>query len=71
VIFFSEYYSIGYKKICFVIAFILINEWTVLEILRLHYVIDFLTGFCFARMIHVLSEYLCWIPDVLIRGIPK
>ncbi len=66
----SEYHAQGYRKMCFVIGFIVWIEWTLLMLVRTHYVIDLVCGLIFARIVHRASEKVCWLYDVKICGYP-
>jgi hypothetical protein len=67
----SEYYAMGFKKMAYIITAIVIDVWIALMFLRTHYVIDFTSGYVFARVVHRIAEKLSYYPDVKLCGHPK
>ena len=65
-----EYWSMGWKKVSMMVAFIVFNEYLLLLFVRVHYVIDTITGFIIAFHLHRLAEYLCFFWDVKLMGYP-
>jgi PAP2 superfamily C-terminal len=64
-----EMWALGEKKVAFLILFILLNEWTMLMLVRTHYIIDFVTGLIFALVLHRIAEKVCFIYDVKVAGL--
>ena len=57
-------------KLSYFTTFILLNEWIMLILLRVHYLIDTITGVIMAHYIHIGSERLSYYVDVLLLEIP-
>lgn len=70
-IFSSEYLAMKYYKMATVIIFIVVDVWVSLTFLRTHYIIDFLSGYVFARVVHRIGEKLTYFPDVKLLGWPR
>ena len=70
-IFSSEYLAMKYYKMATIIIFIVVDVWVSLTFLRTHYIIDFLSGYVFARVVHRIGEKLSYYPDVKLLGWPR
>ena len=67
-IFSSEYLAMKWYKMASVIIFVVVDVWISLTFLRTHYIIDFLTGYAYARFVHRIGEKLSYYPDVKLMG---
>jgi len=70
-IFASEYIAMGWKKMSIAISLLVVDVWVTLMFLRTHYIIDFLSGYVFARVVHRIGEKLSYFPDVKLFGYPR
>lgn len=70
-IFASEYIAMGWKKMAITISLVVADVWITLMFLRTHYIIDFTSGYVFARVVHRIGEKLCYYPDIKLFGYPK
>lgn len=66
----SEFFASGWNKMGFFVCFVIMNEWMMLMFLRTHYIIDFVTGFILARLLHYHAEKLSYYLDIKCWGIP-
>ena len=67
-VFSSEYLAMKYYKMAAVIIFVVVDVWIALTFLRTHYIIDFLSGYAYARFVHRIGEKLSYYPDVKLLG---
>lgn len=67
----SEYIAMGWKKMAITISVIVADVWITLMFLRTHYIIDFTSGYVFARFVHRIGEKLSYYPDVKLLGYPR
>ena len=67
----SEYLAMKYHKMAGLLIFIVADVWVSLTFLRTHYIIDFLSGYVYARIVHRISEKLTYFPDVKLVGWPR
>lgn len=67
----SEYIAMGWKKMAILITCIVVDVWVTLMFLRTHYIIDFTSGYVFARFVHRIGEKISYYPDVKLFGYPK
>lgn len=67
-LFSAEFYSMKWMKASFLAVLMLINMWTLLMLLRTHYVIDFISALVFARISHYYGEKLSFFVDVKVLG---
>lgn len=70
-IFASEYFAMKWYKMAAIISAIVCDVWISLMFLRTHYVIDFFSGYVFARFVHRIAEKISYYPDVKAFGYPK
>ena len=64
-----EYYAGGFKKLSLFTAGVLINQWTMLYLVRTHYIIDLITGLLFAHYFFIQAEKISYLTDVIGMGI--
>ena len=64
-----EYRAAKYYKMSYFTLFILLNQWTMLFLVRTHYIIDLITGVIMAHYMFIQAERLSFISDVLVLGI--
>ena len=67
----SEYIAMGWKKMAITISCIVADVWITLMFLRTHYIIDFTSGYVFARFVHRIGEKLSYYPDTKLLGWPR
>ena len=60
-----EYYSSKYYKMALFTLLILVNQWTMLSLVRTHYIIDLVTGVLFAHYFFIQAERASYVTDVL------
>ena len=70
-IFASEYIAMGWKKMSITISLLIVDVWVTLMFLRTHYIIDFTSGYVFARCVHRIGEKLSYYPDVKVFKYPR
>ena len=66
-----EYRSAKFFRLSYFTLFILVNQWTMLFLVRTHYVIDLVTGVIFAHYCFIQAERLSYVSDVLVLGVGK
>jgi len=66
----SEYLAMKWNKMAGIIIFVVVNAWVSLTFLRTHYIIDFLSGYVYGRIVHRVGEKLSYFPDVKAFGWP-
>lgn len=64
----SEYLAMKWNKMAAVIIFCVVDVWVALTFLRTHYIIDFTSGYVFARFVHRIGEKLSYYPDCKLLG---
>ena len=64
----SEYLAMKWYKMATIIIFVVIDVWVTLTFLRTHYIIDFFSGYVYARFVHRIGEKLSYYPDVKLLG---
>ena len=69
-IFSSEYLAIKWYKMAGIIIFCVIDTWISLTLIRTHYIIDFTSGFVYARFVHHYGEKFTYYWDVKLIGWP-
>lgn len=67
----SEYYCVGYKKMSYLTCLVAVTEWYMLVVTRAHFIIDFTTAIPFALMMNKISEKVCYLTDVKGFGYQK
>ena len=70
-IFASEYVSMKWRKWTIYATCVVCDVWMSLMFLRTHYVIDFFSGYVFARFVHRIGEKLSYYIDVKLLGYTK
>jgi len=70
-IFSSEYLAMKWYKMSAVIIFVVVDVWITLTFLRTHYIIDFTSGYVYARFVHRVGEKLSYFFDVKMVGWPR
>ena len=70
-IFSSEYLACKWYKMAAICIWAVIDAWVCLMFLRTHYIIDFLSGYVFARCVHRVAEKISYYPDVKLLGYAK
>jgi hypothetical protein len=64
-----EYRAAKFYKMSYFTFFILANQWTMLCLVRTHYIIDLVTGIIMAHYMFMLAERISYIFDVKLLGI--
>jgi|Transcript_45088 hypothetical protein len=67
----SEYLAMKWYKMAGVIIFCVVDVWIALTFLRTHYIIDFTSGYVYARFVHRYGEKLSYLADVKLLGWPR
>ena len=67
----SEYLAMRWYKMAALCMVVLADVLVVMVLLRTHYVIDFTSGYVWARLCHRFGEKLCYYPDVKLMGLPR
>lgn len=67
----SEYLAMKWNKMAAIIIFCVVDVWVALTFLRTHYIIDFTSGYVYARFVHRIGEKLSYYPDVKLLGYPR
>lgn len=67
-LFSSEYLAMKWYKMAAFMIFMVVDVWVSLTFLRTHYIIDFTSGYVFARFVHRIGEKLSYYPDVKLFG---
>ena len=67
----SEYLAMKWYKMSALLIFIVSDVWISLMFLRTHYIIDFTSGFVYARFVHRFGEKLSYFIDVKLVGWPR
>jgi hypothetical protein len=70
-IFASEYLAMRWHKMSAFVISLVVDVWVSLCFLRTHYIIDFLSGYVWARVLHRIAEKLSYYPDVKLLGYPR
>lgn len=70
-IFSSEYLAMRWWKMAAFCISLVVDVWISLCFLRTHYIIDFLSGYVYARIVHRIGEKLSYYPDVKLLGYPR
>jgi len=70
-IFSSEYLAMKWNKWAALIIFVVVDVWVSLTFLRTHYIIDFTSGYVYARFVHRVGEKLSYFADVKMIGWPR
>jgi hypothetical protein len=67
----SEFVARGSKGFMYLGIYTTLNNFIMLTVMRAHYFIDLITGFCVARITYVLGEKLTYYYDVTLCGLPR
>ena len=67
----SEYLAMRWNKMAAVCIFVVLDVLVVMILLRTHYIIDFQSGYVWARLSHRFGEKLSYYPDVKLLGFPR
>jgi hypothetical protein len=70
-LYFSEFVARGSTGFIYLGIFTTLNNFIMLTLMRAHYFIDLIAGFCVARTIFVLSEKLSYYDDAMLKGLPR
>jgi len=65
-----EYYIQGYKCMTGYCVLLAIFMWVFLTLMRVHYIIDLITGVMVAHWCVVQADWLCFFADVKLFGLP-
>ena len=67
----SEFLAMRWYKWAIIPIVVVIDVLAVMVLLRTHYIIDFTSGYVWARLAHRWGEKICYYPDVKISGYPR
>lgn len=67
---FNEFRSCKWYKMSFFCLFVLLNEWTMMLLIRNHYLIDMITGVILAQYAHWQAERISFLVDCKFLGVP-
>ena len=70
-IFSSEYLAMRWHKMSAFCITLVVDVWIALMFMRTHYIIDFTSGYVFARFVHRIGEKISYYPDVKLLGYPR
>ena len=67
----SEYLAMKWPKMATFCIIVVVDIVVVMVVLRTHYIIDFQSGYVWARFAHRFGEKLSYYPDVKLLGYPR
>jgi hypothetical protein len=67
-IYMMEFFINGHENFGKMILLILINEWIFLTLIRVHYIIDLVSGLFIAHSVVIIGEWLSYFLDVKLLG---
>ena len=68
VLWMHEFYANDYKIMVIITFTIMCTEWIMLTLLRVHYIIDLVSGLMIAHLCVMQTEWICYYIDVKICG---
>jgi len=66
-----EYRAAKWYKMSYMATFIMINQWVMMTFVRTHYIIDLVTGLIMSHYCWMAAEWICWVFDVKVLGVPS